>query len=265
MIDTLRAEHTKLRSLGGVRWLLLATAAALVVVGAALAATVDADRCASEAGCSLDPVKTSLGGVWIAQIAVCVLGVLAVSTEYDTAQIGVTLAAMPRRLAVLVAKTAAVVSLVVGAAAVGTLGALVAGRAVLGPGGVAIAPPGAGPVRPSLTDALTARAGVGTTLYLALVAVLAVGIAAVLREAASAIVTVLGLLFLFPLLGLVITDPVWQQRLHRYAPMDAGLTVQATRDLDRLAVGPWSGLGVLAAYSLAALGVGAVLFMRRDP
>jgi len=254
MIDTLRAEHTKLRSLGGVRWLLLATAASLVVVGAALAATVDADRCGNGAGCPVDPVKTSLGGVWIAQIAVCVLGVLAVSTEYDTAQIGVTLAAMPRRLAVLVAKAVAVVSLVVGAAAAGTLGALVAGRVVL-----------AGPVRPSLTDALTARAGLGTTLYLALVSVLAVGSAAVLREAASAIVAVLGLLFLFPLLGLVITDPAWQQRLHRYAPMDAGLTVQATRDLDRLAIGPWSGLGVLAAYSLAALGVGAAVFVGRDP
>jgi hypothetical protein len=265
MIDALRAEHLKLRSLGGVRWLLLATVASLVVVGAALAATVDADRCGSGSGCSLDPVKTSLGGVWIAQIAVGVLGVLAVSTEYDTAQIGVTLAAMPRRLAVLGAKTVAVVSVVVGAAAAGTLGALVAGRVVLGPGGVAAVPPGAGPVRPSLTDALTARAGLGTTLYLALVAVLAVGVAAVLREAASAIVTVLGLLFLFPLLELVITDPAWQQRLHRYAPMDAGLTVQATRDLDRLAIGPWSGLGVLAGYSLAALGLGAALFVARDP
>jgi ABC-2 type transport system permease protein len=251
MIDALRAEHTKLRSLGGVRWLLLATAASLVVVGAALAATVDADRCGREPGCAVDPVKTSLGGVWIAQITVCVLGVLAVSTEYDTGQIGVTLAAMPRRLAVLGAKTVAVVSLVVGAAAAGTLGALVAGRLVLGPDGGA-------------TDALTARAGLGTTLYLVLVAVLAVGGAAVLRDAATAIVAVLGLLFLFPLLGLVITEPAWQQRLHRYAPMDAGLTVQATRDLDRLAIGPWSGLGVLAAYSLAALTAGAVLFVARD-
>jgi ABC-2 type transport system permease protein len=263
MTDTLRAELTKLRTLGAIRWLLAGTTVTLVVAGAALAATLDPDRCATGASCSLDPVKASLGGVWVAQIAVCTLGVLAVTSEYDTPQIAVTLAAMPRRLPVLLAKTGVVVGLVAGAAAVGTTGALVAGRLVLAHNGFAAAA-ATGATLPSLADGPTVRAGVGTALYLALVAVLAVGVATMLRDAASALVSVLGLLFLFPLLGIVLTDPAWQHRLHRFAPMEAGLAVQATRGLDDLPIGPWAGLGVLAAYSAAALVAGATLFLARD-
>ncbi len=46
--------------------------------------------------------------------------------------------------------------------------------------------------------------------------------------------------------------------------MSAGLTVQATRGLDAMPVGPWQGLAVLAAYAGAALLLGGVLFQVRD-
>jgi ABC-2 type transport system permease protein len=255
-----RAELTKLHTLPAVRWLLAGTVVTLVVVGAAVAASLDTDPCRT-GSCALDPVKASLGGVWIAQITVGTLGVVAVSGEYDTPQIGATLAAMPRRLPVLLAKTAAVTSLVAGAAALGTVGALLAGRLVLAHQGFAAA---SGTPLPALADATTVRAGAGTVLYLALVAVLAVGGASVARDAAAALAAVLGLLFAFPLLGFVVSDPTWQERLHRYAPMEAGLAIQATRGLDDLAIGPWAGLAVLAGYSAATLAAGAALFLGRD-
>lgn len=204
---------------------------ALVAVGAAVAATLDGSRCQRAAGCSADPVKSSLSGVWVAQVTVAVLGVLAMSSEYDTPQIRLTLAAMPRRLPVMVAKATVVAGLVVAAGAIGTCLALVAGRSVLAANGFGAA---AGSPRWSLTGGLTVRAALGTVGYLVLVATLALGVAAVVRDAAVAIVSVLGLLFLFPLLGLVLTDATWQHRLHRYSPMDAGLAVQATRGLDHL-------------------------------
>ena len=44
----------------------------------------------------------------------------------------------------------------------------------------------------------------------------------------------------------------------------AGLAIQATRGLDRLPIGPWAGLGVLAAYAGAAMLWGAIAFQVRD-
>jgi ABC-2 type transport system permease protein len=258
---TVRAEATKLWTLTGVRWLAVATVAALVVVGPAVAATLDADRCRVDADCGVDPVRASLAGVWVAQVAVAVLGVVAMSTEYEPPQIRTTLAAVPRRLEVLGAKLAVVAALVAAAGTVGTLGALVGGRLVVSRSGFAAAAGGAGV---SLGDAATVRAAVGTACYLALVAVLALGLATVLRDAAVGVVSVLGLLFLFPILAAVITDPVWQHRLQRYAPMDAGLAVQSTRGLDHLAIGPWAGLAVLAGYAAASLAAGAAAFRWRD-
>jgi len=46
--------------------------------------------------------------------------------------------------------------------------------------------------------------------------------------------------------------------------MNAGLAIQATKRLDGLPIGPWPGLGVLAAYAGGAAILGAVLFTLRD-
>jgi ABC-2 type transport system permease protein len=258
---TLRAEATKLWTLAGVRWLAAAIVAALVVVGPAVASTLGPESCRRDAACGVDPVRASLAGVWVAQIAAAVLGVVAMSTEYEPAQIRTTLAAMPRRLHVLAAKLVVVAGVAAAAGVVGTLGALAAGRAVVARSGFASAVGGAGV---SLADAATVRAAVGTACYLALVAVLALGVATVLRDAALGVVSVLSLLFLFPIMAAVVSDPTWQHRIQRYAPMDAGLAVQATRGLDHLAIGPWAGLAVLAGYAAAGLAAGAVAFRYRD-
>jgi ABC-2 type transport system permease protein len=46
--------------------------------------------------------------------------------------------------------------------------------------------------------------------------------------------------------------------------MTAGLAIQATKDIRQLPIGPWPGLGVLAAWSGAAFLVGTLLQRRRD-
>ncbi|MCX4553233.1 hypothetical protein OG204_34820 [Streptomyces sp. NBC_01387] len=46
--------------------------------------------------------------------------------------------------------------------------------------------------------------------------------------------------------------------------MTAGLAVQATVDLPGMPIGPWDGLGVLAAWATAALLAGGLLLQRRD-
>ena len=61
-----------------------------------------------------------------------------------------------------------------------------------------------------------------------------------------------------------VTDPTWQRHLKQIAPMNAGLAIQTTTDLRTLPIGPWSGLGVLAAWVAAALLAGGLLLHLRD-
>ncbi|TDD61446.1 ABC transporter permease [Actinomadura rubrisoli] len=257
----LHAEWTKLRTLRSTAWLLLALAATTVLTGAAATAAVDTSHCATPAGCMEDTPKLSLSGVRLGQVAAVVLGVLAIGGEYATGTIGATLAAVPRRGTALLAKAAVVAGAVAAAGTLGVLGSLAAGRLIL-PGNGFSAANGHPP--PSLADGPTARAAFGTVLYLVLVALLALGAGAALRDSAGAITAVLALLWIIPGITRFVGDARWQERLDKYAPMPAGLAVQATRELDRLPIGPWPGLAVLAAYTAAALLVGGALFLTRD-
>jgi len=256
MRHTLHAEWTKLRTAPGTAWLLAASM--LLTAGAsALAAAIV--KCPGS--CTADTTKVSLTGVMLGQAAVATLAVLVMSSEYGTGMIRVTLAATPRRSALLAAKAAVVAGavLVAGAVAVGV--SLLAGW-LLEPGNGFTLAHGFAPL--SLAHGPTLRAAAGSVLYLALIALLSLGAATALRDSAAAITVVLGLLYIFPVLGNVILNPLWQHRIERWAPANAGLAIQATRNLGTLPIGPWAGLGVLAAWAAAALLTGGVLLRLRD-
>ena len=85
-----------------------------------------------------------------------------------------------------------------------------------------------------------------------------------MRDAAVAIGTVLGLLYVFPVLAALIGSPHLQRHLEQIAPMSAGLAIQNTIDLHHLPIGPWAGLGVLAAWSAGALLAGGLVLRLRD-
>jgi ABC-2 type transport system permease protein len=103
-----------------------------------------------------------------------------------------------------------------------------------------------------------------SVLYLVLIALLGLGAATAVRDSAAAVGTVLGLLFVFPILTQLVTDPDWHRHLQQIAPMTAGLAIQATVNLDGLPIGPWAGLGVLAAWAVATLLGGGLVLRSRD-
>lgn len=252
MSRVLHAEWTKLRTEPAVRWLLPGIVLATVLVSLF---AVAAASCAG-GGCGLDPAVLSLAGVRLGQALVVLLAVLAIGGEQDTGLLRTTFTAAPRRMTVLVAKAVLVGALTLAAGTVAVLGCVAAGRAVL---------PGNGIAAPSLADGATLRAAVGSVLYLVLVGLLALGAAAAIRDSAGAAGAVFALLYAVPLVAAVINDPDLQRTLRRVAPMPAGLAVQATTDLADLPIGPWAGLAVLAAWSAAALLLGALLLRHRDP
>jgi ABC-2 type transport system permease protein len=162
---------------------------------------------------------------------------------------------------VLVSKVAVVSALVAGAAVVGVVGALLIARTVLPGRGFTAATgyPGS-----TLLHDLTQRAAVGTVLYLVLIAVLGLGIGHLVRDTGAGVTVVLTLLLVAPVVAMFVTDTHWQQRIHKYAPMDAGLAIQATRQLATQPIGPWHGLALLAGYALAAMVAGGIAFRVRD-
>ena len=257
MTNALHAEWTKLRTLASTFWLLLAAAALTVIVSAAAAAAV---RCPS-GHCAEDPARISLTGIYLGQVVVAVIAVMAVSGEYGTGMIHVTLAAIPRRVTVLAAKAAVLTALILVAGTISVLVSLLAGRLILPGHGIG---PAHGYPALSLGDGPVLRAAFGSVLYLALIALLSLGAAAAVREAAAAIGIVLGLLYLFPIIGAAVGNAGLARHIQQIGPMTAGLAIQATTGLSSLPIGPWAGLGVLAAWAAAALLVGGLLLRLRD-
>jgi ABC-2 type transport system permease protein len=230
---------------------------ATVVVSAGTASAVSC----SSTGCDQDPIKLSLTGIDLGQAVIVILAVTAISGEYSTGMIRTTLTATPRRLVVLASKAVILVAVTLVTGTIAVLGSLLAGRLIL-PGRGFTAAHGYAPI--SLTDGSTFRAAVGSVLYLALIALLSLGVATMIRESAIGVGTVLGLLYLFPIIVQAVTDPNWKRFFEQIAPMNAGLAIQSTIDLRNLPIAPWAGLGVLAAWAAGALLAGGLLLHLRD-
>jgi ABC-2 type transport system permease protein len=258
----LRAEWTKLRTVPSTGWTLLAVVVMTTAVGALVSWDLTPPNCErSDQSCDFDLTKLSLSGLYIGQAAVVVLAVLAVTAEYEAGMIRTTLAACPRRLTVLAAKAAVLASVVLLISVVSVLGSLVTGREILARGGFTAA----GGYRPlSLGDGPTLRAYGGTVLYLALVAIIALGIGFVVRHTGGTVTLVLGLLYLAPVITIAVSDPRWREWIQQVSPMTAGLSVQATLRLDALPISPWRGLGVVALYAAASTVAAAAALRFRD-
>ena len=256
-MNALHAEWTKARTVAGPGALLLAAVALTAAVGLVAANAVS---CPGQA-CQVDPAKVSLTGIYLSQAVVAIIAVTAVSGEYSTGMIRLTLAATPRRWRVLAAKAAVVGTATLVTGAVAVLASVLAGSVLLARHGIdavhgyEVLSLGRGPVL---------RAAAGSVLYLGLVALLGLGVAAMVRDSAVAIGTVLGLLYLFPIVASFVGVPAWHRHLDQASPMTAGLYIQATTNLRALPLTPWQGLGVLAAWAAGALLAGGLLLRFRD-
>jgi ABC-2 type transport system permease protein len=257
MNRALHAEWTKLRTVAASSWLLLGA----ITMTVALSVLVTVATTYSSTGPGQDITRISLTGIYLGQAIVAVLAVQSISGEYSTGMIRITLTAIPHRPTMLAAKAAVLTASILAAGAAAVLGSVLAGRLILPGNGFTVAH---GYALLSLSDGPTLRAAVGSVLYLALIALLSLGVATAVRESAVAIGIVLGLLYLFPVLAALVGDPSLKRHLQQLGPMTAGLAIQATTNLRHLPIGPWPGLGVLAAWAGAGLLAGGLLLRLRD-
>jgi ABC-2 type transport system permease protein len=193
-----------------------------------------------------------LQGYYLAQLLIGVLGVLFVSGEYSTGMIRSTLAAVPRRVPVLVAKAVvfglvALVSMIV-TELIGFALAM-ALRSHYGHG-------------VSLTDPGVLRVVLGTAVYLALIGLLGGALGWIVRSTPGGISTLVALLMVIPVI-LQVLPGAWARDVAKYLPGNAGGSfVSSVPASDTLT--PGAGLVVLVIWVLAALGLAGVLLKRRD-
>ena len=252
--DVVRSEFTKFRTVRSTYATLVAAfvaAAALGPVQCALYASrypnVDAHEKAKFSALGL-----SLNGIQLAQLAIGVLGVLLITSEYTTGLIRATFGAVPQRRTVLAAKALVFTAATVIVGEIACFIAFFASQAFLS----------SKHLETHIGDPGVLRSVIGGGLYLAVLGLLALGLGTVIRYSAGAIATLLGMLFVLP--GIVGALPqAWQNTISQYLPSNAGQQIFAVR-IKPFTLQPWAGLGVFCIYAAVALFAGAILLKRRD-
>jgi ABC-2 type transport system permease protein len=251
LIDVLRSEACKLRSVRSTMWTLIAVVASNVILAASIAIVLPGHLSAREKQ-TVDSIRVSLAGMHLSQIAIGVLGVLVISSEYGSGMIRATFSAVPRRRIVLAAKAAvfSATALLVGTGA--CLAAYFVFQAFL---------PGQA-LSSSIGDPGVLRAVLGGGLYLTVLGLLGLGLGAVLRSSAGAIATLFGLLFIPKILAGILPQ-TWQNKVAGYLPMNSGDAIFSLhRETSSLPA--WTGFAVFCGYATIAVGLGFVLITRRD-
>src|SRR5690348_3159150 len=206
----LRSEWTKLRTQPSAGWALLSAAVLIIGFGILYSLLREArpPHGAAAAG-AFDPAAVSLAGVQLAQIAAGVLGVLLITSEYASGLIRASFAAVPRRLPVLWGKATLLATVAVSLPA--AVAAFLAGQSILGRQHLAV----------SLSHPGVARAVLGSALYLAVAALLGLGLGALLRSTAGAISVLFGLLFAVQIAAAFLPGK-WSGEVGRFLPATGG-------------------------------------------
>jgi len=252
--DVLRSEWTKLRSVRSTFWALTVT----VLLGVGLGAVISAATAHGYAKSSIsakvnwDPTGYSQAGVAIASLAIVVLGVLCISSEYSSGMIRASLIAVPKRGRVLAAKALvfAGVTFVVGE--VTCFAAFFAGQAVISEH----APTAA------LGDPGVARAVAGGGLYLTALAVLSVAVGTLLRHPAAGIASMVAVLFVLPGIAQALPDS-WRHPVTEFWPTQAGSQLTSVHPAAH-SLQPWPGFGVMCLFVAIVYAIAWTLLDRRD-
>ncbi|MGW0170930.1 ABC transporter permease subunit [Streptomyces sp. NPDC003343] len=253
MAHVIRSEWTKIRSVASTVWTLSAALVVTVALGMLISALTrrEFDSMSPRDRLTLDPTFISFAGMSLGQLAMIVFGVLVVSNEYSTGMIRTSLAAVPRRATFLFGKitVATALTLVVGMAT--SFLAFFLGQAVLGPHGARLGDPG------------VLRAVVGGGLYMTLIAMFSMGIAAMLR---SPMLSLGVLMPFFFLISNILGNVSATKKIGRFLPDQAGSRIlQVVPGTgDDTPYGPWGGLGIMVLWVAAALIGGYALLKKRD-
>jgi ABC-2 type transport system permease protein len=252
--DVLRSEWTKARTVRSTLWTLVVAAVLGIGLGALISALAAHHYAHSSASARLlwDPTSVTANGLAIAQLAISVLGVLLITSEYSTGAIGSTLAAVPRRQRLLAGKAVVVLALVFVVTEIIRFVAFFIGQALIS---------GHAPTA-TLGQPGVLRALIGCGLYGALIGLLGLALGTILRSAAGAISVLVAVLFVLPGIAAALPASV-EHTVEKFWPTQAGQQVDAVvRAAHTLS--PWAGFGVFCLFVAIVSAIALVTMSRRD-
>jgi ABC-type transport system involved in multi-copper enzyme maturation permease subunit len=253
-VDVLRSEWLKFRSVRSTFWTLLVVAALGIGLSAliSLGASTSFDKQSLSDRLKWDPTAISTSGFALAQLAIGVLGVLIVTSEFSTGSIQTTLAAVPKRYPVLAAK-----GVVFGLAALVVAEILAFVAFFIGQAIIHANAPSAG-----IGDPHVLRAVVGAGLYVAVLAVLALAIGTIVRSAAAGIAILVALLYVLPLVAIALPSSL-EHSVEKWWPTQAGAQITSVyRPAHTLS--PWLGWGWMCLFTAIVMAVAVGLLRTRD-
>jgi ABC-2 type transport system permease protein len=251
--QVIRSEWTKIRSVASTVWTLSLAVVVTIALGMLISglSANEFDNMSERDRLSFDPTFVSFAGMTLGQLALIVFGVLVVSNEYSTGMIRTSLAAVPRRGTFLFSKIAVATGLALAVGMATSFVTFFLGQAMLAEHKAAIGDPG------------VLRAVIGGGLYMTLIAMFSMGVAAMLRSPMLS----LGILMpFFFLISNILGNVPATEKIGRYLPDQAGSKIMqvVTPIDDDTPYGPWGGLGIMVLWVIAALAGGYVLLKRRD-
>lgn len=255
----MRAEWIKLLSLRSTWWTLGMTVAVMTLFALGQAMSLDLLAESPETAPALTEIHGAeivSGGYQIGMITIAVLGALLITGEYSTGMIRSTLAAVPTRLPMLVAKAIALIALTAVVSAVSLVLTYVVTKSLLTEHDLV----------PALNDSQTWQVFGGMVYFLVAAALFSLGVGTLLRSTAGAVTVSLTVLLLLPgILGFITLG--WVQDIVSYLPLPAAAAFLTVSDATLAAeseLDPWAGVLVIAAYAVVPMVAAAVALRSRD-
>jgi ABC-2 type transport system permease protein len=243
-------EWRKLRTVRSSWWIVAVFAASMIGLAILVLSHEGYARMSAADRGAFDPTHDCFIGLVLGPLLFGALGVLAITTEFSSGMIHATFAAVPSRPLVLTAKAAVLGSATLVTGEITAFAAFLAGQAAL-----AVQAPHATLGQPGVLRAVL-MAGV----YPALIALIGLGIGAVIRHTAGALCALVGVLFVLPLLFI---SPSLQNESQNFLPHPMANSMTAVQPFpDALPSGLL--LGLLCVYATVALAAGCWALARRD-
>jgi ABC-2 type transport system permease protein len=254
----LRSEWTKIRSVRSTLWSLSAFVVVAIGFSVLVAAVISHDwntpgNHPNHLRLLTDPTEVIYGtGFGLGQLAICVLGVMVITTEYSTGAIRASLLAVPKRIPMLAAKSVVWVVLDLVVSAITVFAVFFLSTSIL-----------RSHVSITLSTPGVLKATIGGILYLVVLGLFSLAIGGLIRHTAAAILVVIGVVIVVPpLVGLI--PGTIANHVHGYLPTIAGQLVAQTSQQSGDVLSGWQGFGVFCAWTAVLLAVCGWLLVRRD-
>lgn len=253
MIDVIASETIKARSVRSTRTLLAFSAAAVLVGG--LMALISAgawDAATPEERSHFGGLGDGTSVLAVVQLCLMTFGMLTATSEYSTGMIRTSLIVVPARRRFLLAKVPVVAAVTLIAGEVIAMATFFLSRLLIGD-------------RP-IGDLTSVTTGLPTVLaeglLMMVIALIALGLGAMIKSTAGTLVTMAVLLFALPMLPQMLLPAPWNGRIASLMPSE--LASQLSGAASAIHLSPLGALVAMAVWTTAAICAGLTAISRRD-